>query len=402
MPIRPGDKVIPAFDGDNVPEDFVFPSIGIEDIDRAVFQLFNEKLNFQVTQKGESKKVPVVFAAGERFALTRRKNPIRDKNNALILPIISVMRGNVDFSIDQGGKRTAISFREQSSYTVKKKISSRDRQYQNVINKPGITNQDNVSSKRNFSQNDIVPGNVAEAGRQASRRQGPNLTYVSQGGKITLAPNLGNNIFEIVEVPYPEFVSIDYSVIFWTQYLTQANQMMETLLVNFEGQGEEITMKTESGFELVAFFKSPFQNTSNFDNYSDDERIIKHEISLTVPGYIINPKHPGLPNLLRTYTSAPVIDFGYQESRANVVYNNQPERKDENFTKHVLSDLTNENLLRGELKRGETSEDLETVIQNPFTGEQDVKFSKVLSRNSRTGETVISSLIVKEIERQYE
>ena len=402
MPTRPGDKIIPSFEGDNAPENFEFPSVGIEDIDRAVFELFDKKLNFQTTQKGESKKVPVVFASGERFALTRRKNPIRDKNNALILPIISIMRGNVDFSKDQGGKKTAIAFREQSNYTVKKRISTRDREYQNVINKQGITNQDNVSSRRNFLNDDISPGNIAVPGTQASRRQGNNLTFISQGGKISLQPNLNNNIFEIIELPYPEFVSIDYSVIFWTQYLTQANQMMETLLVNFEGQGEEITMKTSAGFELLAFFQPPFTNTSNFDNYSDDERIIKHEIKMTVPGYIINPKHPGLPNLLRTYTSAPIIDFGYQEVNSNVVFNNQPERKSENFNRNVLNDLTDVQSLKSREKRGQSSEDIEQIIQNPFTGQEEVQFSKIISRNQRAGETVVSPLIVKKIERQYE
>ena len=51
MSIKKGDKIIKKFEGDNPPEDFDFPSIGIEDIDRAVFKLFDEKLSFQTTQK---------------------------------------------------------------------------------------------------------------------------------------------------------------------------------------------------------------------------------------------------------------------------------------------------------------------------------------------------------------
>ena len=399
---KKGTKVISQFEGDNPPENFDFPSIGIEDIDRAVFELFDKKLNFQTTQKNESKKVPVVFAAGERFALTRRKNPIRDRNNALILPIISIMRGDVDFSADQGGKKTAISFREQPTYTIKRRLSERDREYQNIINKQGITNQKNVSSKNSFLNNDIVPGNIAKPDHVGSRRNGANVSYIGSGGNITLKENLSNNIYEIIEIPYPEFVSISYDVVFWTQYLSEANQMIETLLINFEGQGEEITMTTQNGFELVAFFKPPFTNNSNFDNYTDDERIIKHTISLSVPGYVLNPKHPGLPNLMRAYTSAPTIDFGYQETRANVVYNNQPERLSERVEKDVLSDVKSGGEIRKELKRGQSSEDLEHTIVNPFTGEKETSFSKVLTRNKRAGETVASSLIIKKIERQYE
>ena len=79
--VQKGTKIIKDFDGSNSPEDFEFPSIGIEDIDRAVFKLFNKVLSFNVSHKGVTQKVPVIFATGERFALTRRKNPIRDKNN---------------------------------------------------------------------------------------------------------------------------------------------------------------------------------------------------------------------------------------------------------------------------------------------------------------------------------
>ena len=39
--IKPSKISIKDFDGDNVPEDFEFPSIGIENIDRALFNLFD-------------------------------------------------------------------------------------------------------------------------------------------------------------------------------------------------------------------------------------------------------------------------------------------------------------------------------------------------------------------------
>ena len=399
MSIKKGDQILDKFKGDNPPDDFDIPSIGIEDIDRAVFNLFDQKLRFQVTQKKESKKVPVVFAAGERFALTRRKNPIRDKNNALILPLISIMRNDIDFSPDQKGKGTAIAFRNQSGYVVKRRLAKDDRNYQNIVNRMGLTNQSSVSSRRGFTLNDISPGNVAQPGEQASRRNGNNLSFTSQSGLISLDPNLGNNIFEIVEIPYPEFVAVNYEVTFWTQYVQQANEMIETLIYNFDGQGEEISVTTPSGYELVVFFEKSFNNSSNFDNYSDEERLIKNSINITVPGYILNPKHPGIPNLARSYFSAPMIDFGYQEQRGKIVDNNQPERSQEIFKKNVLQDLSNvdEENIRGDLKPV-----VEQKIINPFTGEEEIIFSKIRYRNQRSGETVASSLIVKDIDRQNE
>ena len=145
-----GDKIIKDFDGSNSPSDFTVPAIGIEDMDRAIFELFDQKLSFEVSHKGTLQKVPVIFAAGERFALTRRKNPIRDKNNAIILPVISIMRNDIDFTPSQAGKGTPIAFREQSKYVIKYRLSERDRKYQNIVNKDEIKNQPNVASLNNL------------------------------------------------------------------------------------------------------------------------------------------------------------------------------------------------------------------------------------------------------------
>ena len=123
---KKGSQIIKPFKGDNVPNDFDFPSNEIEDIDRAIFDLFDKQISFETEERGTSRKVPVVFSSGERFALTRRKNPIRDENNALILPIVSIMRKDIDTSPNQHGKRTAIAWSDQPTYYVKKRLSERN------------------------------------------------------------------------------------------------------------------------------------------------------------------------------------------------------------------------------------------------------------------------------------
>ena len=173
--------------------------------------------------------------------------------------------------------------------------------------------------------------------------------------------------------------------------------MLETLLLNFTGQGEEIPILTDGGYELVAFFKGPFSNSgTNLDDYSESERIIKHSFSVTIPGYIINPKHPGMPKMLRSYVSAPEINFGISSGAPEVI-DYQPERKAETVKRHSLQDLTN--IKEYELIRGESREVLQNTIVNPFTKSTKTEFSKVRTRNQRAGETVASSEIVEEIER---
>ena len=390
-----GKKVIKSFDGNNAPVDFDIPSIGIEDIDRAIFQLFDNKISFEVSHKGTLQKVPVIFASGERFALTRRKNPIRDSENALILPLVSIMRQNIDFSPAQAGKKTAIAFREQESYVIKYRLNERDRKYQNIINKQGLKNQLNVSSENNFILNTPTPGFSVKPDAVSTRRSSANIGF-SSVANVSLGESLGRNMFEIIEIPYPEFVAVTYDVVFWTQYMKQSNQMIETLLLNFTGQGEEIPMTTEGGYQLVAFFTGPFSNSgTNLDEFTESERIIKHSFSVTIPGYILNPKHPGMPKLLRSYVSAPEINFGIFEGDAEVI-DYQPERIKDKVKRHVLQDLTN--LKENELQRGESREVLVNKIVNPFTNSTKTQFSKVRLRNQRSGETVASSELIEEIE----
>ena len=228
---RPKQKVVMGREGNNITENFNMPSIGIEDIDRAVFTLFDKTLNFNVTYQGETTKVPVIFATGERFALTRRDSPIRDNNNALILPMISIMRQDLDFSPGQAGKGTAIAFGEIPGYYIKRRLGKEDRNYQNIINKAGLTNQDNVSSRKNFGLSEISPGNTTKLNTQASRRNGKNLTFIEGMAKSGLQSNLGDNIFEIIDIPYPSFVAVKYNIIFWTQYMQQANQIIVALFI---------------------------------------------------------------------------------------------------------------------------------------------------------------------------
>ena len=62
---EPGDYRIPTgYEGTNIPEDFSIPECTIEDVDRALFNLFDEDLMFTVEQSNEQKKVPVIFATG--------------------------------------------------------------------------------------------------------------------------------------------------------------------------------------------------------------------------------------------------------------------------------------------------------------------------------------------------
>lgn len=387
--------------GDNVPDDFFLPQAGIEEMDRAVFTLFDKVLNFEVKVNEQTTHVPVVFASGERFALTRRRQPIRDANNAIILPIISIYRQSIDHDPGQGGYGTAISFRDQPGYVVKRRLSSQDRQYQQLINKLQIANQDNVASRKNFSENRVFPGNVAQPGTVASRRNGSNLSYVEREQNL-LEKQMGNNIFEIITIPYPKFMMASYEVTFWTQYTSQMNQMLESMMSRFPGQGHDFYVKTEKGFEYVIFVTSPMSSGDNFSDFSNDERIIRYSFGLRVPGYILSNQNPGQPLPYRRFLSAPMVEFGFNQSSSQIV---KPDKgpSGEKANRFILSDTddVNPDGTANLSRRDDGTRVVETIV-DPFTNKSVKKTVSVLAANSRTGETVASSLIVVSLENKLD
>ena len=392
------------FKNNNLPltEGFELPTASIEDVDRAVFDLFNEKLPLQVTTDGDLKRVPVVFASGERFALTRRKDPIRDKNNTIILPIISISRADIDFSPDQQGRGSAITTRDQESYVIKRRLSSKDRQYQNLINKLGIKNQKNVSSRKSFINNNISPGNDVFPDMIGTRRNKNALRYTVNNGFINLdsRSQLGDNIFEFIQIPYPIFIAIKYNVTFWCQYMAQMNKIQEIYMSSFDGQSEEFVIKNKSGLEYVIKSEASFAADNNFSNYAEEERMIKSTIGIVATGYIINQKLTGQPDLIRSSFSAPQIEFGCFDSKGNIV--SIPDDNTDTLEKFTLTEVETSKDIEKIDERGQSSEYVEDFIVNPFTGEKKLTFSKVLNRNSRSGETVATNLIVKKSETQYE
>ena len=367
-----------------LPEDDVhLPPIGIEDIDRALFSLFDTKLNFEVRHEEKIEKVPVVFAAGERFALTRRKNPIRDDSGAIILPIISILRQEINFSSNQP-KGTPISFRAQPDYVVKRKLSHEDRYFQNLLNKQGLKNQKNVSSKKNFQDyKKETGGERAKEESVASRRQ-----VKQEEAPVIKNINKNTAIYEIIQIPYPTFVTTTYEVTFWCQYMTQVNQMIEILTNNFSGQGQEFAIKTREGYDLVAFVDANFASGENTESYSDEERIIKRSFTVTIPGYILASKNPGEPLSIRKYISSPRVVF---ESYIvdDKLYQNVPKSPSEiNQDKFSLSNVLSTDEILDRPRRGDT--DLYAVNEehNPFSGEKDKRKLELTFRNVRKGESV--------------
>lgn len=381
-------------EGSNVPDDFSIPASAIEDVDRALFNLFEKRLRLTVNAGQQQLNVPTIFAGGERVFMLKGNHPPHDKAGAFILPIVSIKRTGIDQS-----RPGLISGRGMGQSTgdlvIRKRLSSRDPRYQSMLNPLNIQNQDNVASPKNVSS-DIEPiGSIA--GRVASRR-GAHPTFNTWTGEL-LAPSLGNNIFEIITMPFPHFYTAIYEITFWTQYVQHMNSILERFMTSYDAQGNQFRLDTDKGYWYVAYVDDSISSADNFNDYTDDERFVRYRMTCRVPAYLHGAERHGSGNPFRSFLSAPQISFQIVAGGPPIPNNAASPGGSGDIDKFTLRDV---DLLD---KRGDhiddertTTERVPQIVHDPFGDNSRTRYVRVLSRNQRKGETVMSSRILDVID----
>jgi hypothetical protein len=312
-----------GYDGQK--SDLFIPSCGIEDVDVALFNLFEKEINLTVAgqDSADLKKVPVIFAAGEKWALLKKGKPIRDRNNTLILPLVTIMRSEV--TQDMGKDIAGRGINQQTGeIVIRRKLSEKDRDYQNLINRFFIENQKNVAVNPEDSQ---ILGQITTDRKVGELR---NELFVKEGA--FLRANRRNNIFETIVVPSPQFYTVKYEIMIWTQYTQHMNQIMEKIMSSFLPQAQSWKLTTTKGYWFIASVAGGnFATETNFDDMSTVERFIKMKFSIEVPAYVWASSAPGVPVPVKKYISSPIINF--ETNPSNLAPDEiAPEEYQDNFT----------------------------------------------------------------------
>ena len=302
-----------GYEDASVPERII-PPCGLEDVDRAMFRLFDNDIPLVYQQKdGTTRKVPVIFATGERFAINRRKEPLRDKNGALILPLITITRTGIE---QQDPKILEVP--DAGTISVKRRISSEDPLYQRVVNSLNLEHAQSGLGNRSTS--------LSRPSRKA-------------GGRL-LEPNLAGGLYETITLPTPKFYTAKYEITLWTQYIQHSNAILTTIMSGYHNtRARTYRIETPVGYWFVATFEPGISSENNFDNMSEEERIIKSTMTVEVPAYIIAPDLPGIPNGVRRHVSATQFSFGIIEGPTdpmNLPGNVQDMRQDS----HILDPIS--------------------------------------------------------------
>lgn len=290
-----------GYQSKSAPSDLVIPSVGIDDVNRALFKLFDKEIPFTIDGSGSQiKKVPVIMAAGEKWALNKKMRAIRDRNHSLILPIITIVPNIImqSFESDIGGRGIN---QQTGEIVIRRRLDKSDRTYQALINRLFLKHQPNLA----------VPTDVADPMQLSTTRAIGDMAddqTVRQGG--LLVPDRLNNVWETIVVPAPQFFTAQYDCTIWTQYTSHMNQLIEMLISSFLPQGNQWKLDTPKGYWFVATVTdNTYTTDGNTDDYSQTERLVRYKFTVTVPGYILATSVPGAPVPLKRYVSNPIIEF---------------------------------------------------------------------------------------------
>lgn len=373
-----------GYSSEDVPSDLQVPGCGIVDVDRAINKLFEQDIKFTVKDSKNAKlvKVPVIFATGERWALLKKERPFRDNNQTIILPLITIKRLFVEQNNQTDINGRGIN-QQTGELVVKRRLSSRDRTYQNLISKLNLKNQSNISN--------TLGDGLIDTDREVGINE--NDLVVRDGG--LLVQNFDKNIWEIITIPMPQFYNMTYEIVFWTQYTTHMNEMIQQLMASYLMQGGScLKIETTQGYWFVASVENNrYDPQDNSDEYGEDERIIKYTFNMNVPAYfIVGENTVGTPAATRRYVSSPFITFDIGSDEQELLVNGSG---DETSKLDNSDDPTDSEFLLNDkpdsyAKKNTSNESTYSskLVYNPFMRKKQIKYSKVVTTNPATGETV--------------
>lgn len=356
------------------PTDILIPPCGISDIDRSVFMLFERDLKYtsKTIQTKDTildlKKPGVMLASGERAGLIKKMQPLRDKaTGALMLPLIAIRQLSISQTyedmLSRGMNQTT------GEIVVKRRLSGEDKNYQSILNKIGLMNLT------------TLPGTRRDTGENKKDQS------IVEG--MVLDPKLGNNIYEIISIPQPQFITVKYEITFWTLDIRHMNYMVETFLSAQLPQGKFFKLFSKAGYWFIGFAGDSFEAEDNFDDYTEEKRLVKKKMEFEVKGYILAANGPNNMVPVKRYFSAPSISMDVKEGMTVRKKDVQKYKIKENNDKFTLSDSFEEDENQTQEPTLEEKYLLKAKRYDSKTGR--VKEVTVRQVENRNGETIYTA-----------
>ena len=230
-------------------EEIQIPPADIENVDVAIYNWLDDEMNiFSTTNKGW-KKVPTLWVSAERAFQTKRDKGLRDKDGALILPIITIERTGI--TKDPGKKGIY-----WGNIPSAKDARGGSIEITKIINQDKTSNFASATSKRKTGQ--------------------LNFAMKEPNKKV---------VYQTASIPMPVYIEMDYAINIRTEYQQQMNEITQAFMSRPGGINRiEID---NNGYRYEGFVQPDFSQESNVADMGEEERRYQTIVTVKVLGYVI-------------------------------------------------------------------------------------------------------------------
>jgi len=222
--------------------------LGFEDIDEAIHYYFSNVIRPTVVQNGARIAVPIIYGSPERWKSTQKDGYYKDKNGAIMAPLIMFRRESIDKNRSLGNKMDA---NQPNLYTSWKKTYNPKNSYSN---------------------------------------------FNALNNRIPVEQFIVNVI--------PDYVTLNYTCAIQTYYVTQLNKIVEA--INYASDtywGEKDRFKF---YATISSFDTPIEITDN------SNRIAKATFTLTIKGYVVPDNIQKQLTAIKKYNSKAQVIIGME------------------------------------------------------------------------------------------
>jgi len=129
-----GNRETTVIPGSNFSDNY---AITLKDVDTAVLNHVKNVMKPLVKEANETFKIPVYYGNEERWKSARKRGVLRDKNNALILPLVMLRRTEVSRN-DMSGQAFSHDVKSKHISVVRNAGWSKDNQYDRFSVQQGV------------------------------------------------------------------------------------------------------------------------------------------------------------------------------------------------------------------------------------------------------------------------
>lgn len=223
-------------------------SVGLRDIDETIVYYFNNVIKPSVMQNGVKVNVPIVYGSPERWKSVQKDGFYRDKNGKIMTPLIMFKRDSLEKNRNLGNKLDA-----------------------NTPNNFGIF-------KKNFSRKNVYD-------------------------KFSVVTNR-EPIEEYYGVIIPDYVTLSYSCVIFTDYVEQMNKIVESINYasdSYWGDPEKFS------------FRAMIDNyTTSTELAQGQDRAVKTNFNINMIGHIVSDSINASIAGMNKFYSKSAVTFGLE------------------------------------------------------------------------------------------